>query len=159
MGRRGPAKTPSALTIARGNPGKRAINHDEPKFPPSELTPPKGLKGRGLEEWINLCPELVRSGVLTVGDRKCFETYCRTVDDENRYEKLIAKVEDEAANQLGYPQHLLRIRTQLKQYEDALGLTPSSRAGIKVKKPADAGDERRRRFFGIKGGQPVEGTA
>ena len=123
-------------------------------IPPSALTPPKGLKGRGLEEWENLCPELVRSGVLTVGDRKCFETYCRTVDDENRYEKLIAKVEDEPAQRLGYPQHLLRIRTQLKQYEDALGLTPSSRAGIKVKKPPDAGEERKRRFFGV-----IDGSA
>ena len=153
MGRRGPKKTPTALTIARGNPGKRAINHEEPQLPVADLTPPKGLDGRALEEWQALGPTLKESGVLTVADLRCFEIYCRSVADEERYTKLAGRVEPEEALKLGYAAQLLKVRGQLKQYLEILGLTPTSRSGVKAKKPVDTADERRRRFFGIKGGK------
>lgn len=148
MGRRGTKPTPTALKIARGNPGKRAINHEEPDLPPASLTPPAGLKGRGLQEWREVGPVLLAVGVLTMPDRKCFETFCRTVSDEARYEKLADSVKPEEALRLGYAGHLLKVRAQLKQYENELGITPSSRSGVKAKKPADPTDERKLRFFG-----------
>jgi phage terminase small subunit len=113
------------------------------------LAPPAVLKGLALEEWQELGPVYVTSGVLTVGDRTFFETYCRIVGDEDRYTRLVARLGDEAAHQLGYDSHLLKIRGQLNQYFSELGGTPSSRSGVKAKKPADSDDERRRRFFGI----------
>lgn len=159
MGRRGPQPQPTALKIARGNPGKRPLNTEEPQLPAPDLTAPKGLKGRALREWQELGPTLLAAGVLTMADLKCFLTYCQTVGDEERFEKLVDGVKPEEALRLGYAAHLLKVRGQLRQYEQDLGLTPASRSGVKAKKPVDPADERRRRFFGMKGGKAPEVTA
>lgn len=152
MGRRGTKQTPTALKVARGNPGHRPLNTEEPELPSADLTPPDDLKGRALQEWNRMGPVYLNAGVITVGDLKCFETYCRIVGDEARYAKLAADVKPEEALRLGYAGHLLKVRAQLKQYLAELGGTPSSRSGVKARKPADKGDERKRRFFGIVGG-------
>lgn len=151
MGRRGKRPPPTALTIARGNPGKRPINLDEPELPASETDPPADMDGRALVEWNHLASTLVNSGVLTMVDRSCFETYCRLVQDEEEYQKLVAKGREDA-HKLGYASFLLKIRAQKKQYAAELGLTPSSRTGVKVKKPVDAGNARRKRFFKVHDG-------
>lgn len=159
MGKRGPAPAPTALKVARGNPGKRALNHDEPVLPPADLSPPKGLKGRALQEWQEKGPLYLAAGVLTTGDMTFFKTYCQIVGDEDRYQKLADKVTPSEALDLGYASHLVKIRAQLKQYFDALGGTPSSRSGVKVNHQgwqppeapgAKAADARKKRFFGRK---------
>lgn len=158
MGRRGTKPTPTALKLARGNPGKRALNHEEPELPATDLTPPDDLTGRALQEWHAMGPMYRDAGVLTSGDMKCFETYCRIVGDEERYRKLEESVKPEEALRLGYSAQVLKVRDQLKRYLELIGGTPSSRSGIKARKPVDPADARRRRFFGIKGGAPG-GTA
>jgi phage terminase small subunit len=159
VARPGRKPTPTALKVARGNPGKRPLNTEEPQLPAADLTPPAGLEGRALQEWQTMGPIWTASGVLTAGDLKCFEVYCKCVDDEERWTEACRKIGDAAAFQTHYAAHLVKIRDQLKRYLELLGGTPSSRSGIKAKKPVDPADERRRRFFGIKGGAPPEGTA
>jgi P27 family predicted phage terminase small subunit len=136
------------LKLARGNPGKRPINTEEPQLPAADTDPPDDLTGLAREEWMQLGPYLVEAGILTVGDVSLFKTYCRLVDEEDRYQKLITKHGDEPSQLLGYPSFLLKIRAQKKQYMDPLGLTPASRSQIKARRPKDAADERRKRFLG-----------
>lgn len=162
MGKRGPKPAPTETKRARGNPGHRPLNDEEPVLPAADvadLTPPAGLGKVGKEEWSRLAPMLSSSGVLTAGDMRCFETYCRIVDDVAAYAKLAAGVKPDEALKLGYAGHLLKLRAQLKQYLAELGGTPSSRSGVKVNhqgwKPpeapgAKAADARKRRFFGRK---------
>lgn len=159
MGRRGPKPAPTAEKRKRGNPGHRALNEQEPVLPAADLTPPEHLGEAGLKEWNRLGQMLTDAGVLTAGDMRCFETYCRIVDDEARYVALCQKVGDAAAHQVGYAAHLLRLRAQLKQYLAELGGTPSSRSGVKanhqgwtpkVTPGATARAARKKRFFGPK---------
>jgi P27 family predicted phage terminase small subunit len=156
MGKRGFPPQPTALKIARGNPGKRPLNHEEPQLRPAGLKPPVTLKGKALEEWERLGPDLVDAGVLTVGDLSTFETYCRLVGQEAEYQKKSQKHKDDATQQLRYDSHLLKIRAQKKQYAAELGLTPSSRSGVKAKKPKDQTDDRRRKFGLISSSTPQQ---
>lgn len=141
MGRRGPKKTPGVLSIARGNPGKRPIV-EEPELPAAEPTPPPpgALVGEGLKEYERLRPVLIDAGMLTSGDEFTFETYCRLVGEVHEFERKCAELKLEDAHRLGYTGHLFKLRGQAKQYAAELGLTPSSRGGVKI-----ASDVRRKR--------------
>lgn len=159
MGRRGPQPMPTALKIERGNPGQRRLNHDEPELPKpaaAAIAPPKGMAGRARREWVRLAHDLVSRGVLTIGDMHGFEQYCTLVGEIEAYEKLIKRVGRADAHKLGYANHLNRIRTQCRQQEAHLGLTPSSRSGVKVvKSTANAVDAKRDRFFGKRKEKPA----
>lgn len=149
MGRRGPQPQPTVLKLARGNPGKRQLNHDEPDLAAASHAVPAGVTGRAKKEWVRLVDELITKGVLTVGDMHAFEEYCRLVGEVDAYEKLITKVGRAEAHRLGYANYLLKLRTQLRQQAAHLGLTPSSRSGVKaVKVVVNAAATKRERFFG-----------
>lgn len=149
MGRRGPQPAPTALKLERGNPGKRPLNHEEPELAPATHAVPSGLKGRARKEWVRLAEELITKGVLTIGDMHAFEEYCTLVGEVDTYEKLIRRVGRAEAHRLGYANYLLKLRTQLRQQAAHVGLTPSSRSGIKaVKTTVDAAAARKARFFG-----------
>lgn len=150
MGRRGPQPQPTVLKLARGNPGRRPLNHDEPELPAASRGVPKGMTGKAKEEWVRLIDVLTDSGVLTVGDMDAFEEYCWIVGDVHEYRQLVRKVGKEQATAMGYANHLNKLRLQKRQQAAHLGLTPSSRSGVKsvgaVKK--DEAAEKRARFFG-----------
>lgn len=156
MGRRGPQPQPTVLKLARGNPGHRPVNHDEPDLAAASAKVPAGLDGRAKAEWTRLVDELISKGVLTVGDMHAFEQYCRLVGEVDRYEKHVKKVGLADAHSLGYANYLLKLRTQLRQQAAHLGLTPSSRSGVKaVKSTAIAADTKRQRFFGKQPAKPA----
>jgi P27 family predicted phage terminase small subunit len=148
---RGRKPTPTALKLERGNPGHRPINAEEPVLAAASAIVPSGLKGRARKEWTRLANELITKGVLTVGDMHAFEEYCTLVGEVDSYEKLIRRVGRETAHRLGYANYLLKLRTQLRQQAAHLGLTPSSRSGVKAVKIVATKSEaqtKRERFFG-----------
>lgn len=98
---------------------------------PAVTDPPAGLRGRGLVEWKRLVQELVDAGVLRNADMVTFELYCRTLTDLEGYERLTSK-NRELALAKGYAGMVVKLRTQAKQLAAELGLTPSSRAGVKA---------------------------
>lgn len=156
MGKRGPAPAPTALKVARGNPGKRPLNQDEPEFaPPTAVQPPGNLKGAGLVEWEAQVVRLVNAGVLTAADMSGFLTYCRLLTEEQTVEKQVAL--DARVSDLHLRNYLLKVRAQANQYRVQYGLTPSSRSGVKAKKPVDPADERRKKF-GLIGGKAPGGA-
>ena len=62
----GPAPKPSALKIVAGNPGKRAINKQEPD--PAylnDLTAPAGMNQAAQDVWNEIAPKLRAARVLT----------------------------------------------------------------------------------------------
>lgn len=102
--------------------------------------PPASLSEKSLArtEWLRLAPELIEKGVLTTGDLVIFEQYCRLVGDVAEYEELVRTLGRPKAHRLGYVNYLLKLRAQLKQYAAELGLTPSSRSGVRAVKPKAA---------------------
>jgi P27 family predicted phage terminase small subunit len=138
------------LKLARGNPGRRPLPDAEPDLAPAASDAPADVcKDKGaLAEWNRLFPELEKKGVLTVGDQTIFAGYCKITAEIGRYERLCARVGLANAHLNGYKGYLLKLRIQLRQYAAELGLTPSSRSGVKAVKAPEQEDAKRRRFFG-----------
>jgi P27 family predicted phage terminase small subunit len=161
VGKRGRKRTPTALAAARGNPSHRPLNEDEPQYAPAEIKPPAHLKGRALEEWMTLAPELIELGVLKRPAVTLFVEYCEVVGDIDRVKARIAKIGYADARKLKYTTELQQLRGQMKQFASELGITPTSSAGVRARnakrdapEPVDARMKRRGRFFGvIDGGQ------
>lgn len=151
MGRRGPPPEPTALKLLRGNPGKRAINHDEPKLAPSDAKPPKGLTGRALGVWKEHASDLIAAGVLKAPDRLVFRTFCELVAEVEKYTRLCGKVGAENASRLGYPKRLDVLRRQQREYSSILGLNPSARSAIKATPADKPGDDTADFLFGANG--------
>ena len=93
MGLRGPAKTPTALTVLRGNPGKRALPKNEPQ--PREVPPycPEHIRADkvALREWKRLLPILTQMRVVAEADYITLGNLCLA------YSTMIAAQEKVAA--------------------------------------------------------------
>lgn len=143
MGKRGPAKTPTKLTILRGNPGKRPINKNEPKYEDDGVRCPSWLDPIARKEWKRIVPSLKKNGLLTNVDVSELARYCKF---HSEYLKAIEFLDK---NGLVYPRHDDSGRvTGLAKYphvnishEAAMmchriagkfGFTPSDRTGLTV---------------------------
>jgi len=76
----GRRRTPTALKILRGNPGKRRLG-DEPTIAPVDETfdiPPPELDGndRARAEWIRVAPLLRASGLATQAEKSSLIALC-----------------------------------------------------------------------------------
>lgn len=136
MAGRGPAPTPSALRLIRGNPGKRAMPKGEPK---AKVGPPPKPDCFGVDasaEWDRIVPLLSETRVLTRNDLAALTAYCvqwgRMVECERgvwaprigeRKKAILRRRFDDAMK-------LMRWAAQ------ELGLTPAARTRIRV----DAGE-------------------
>lgn len=90
MGARGPAAKPSAIKMLEGNPGKRTINKNEPKY---ELTEsgrkaPAWLGSYAKKEWKRVLPLLEKNGLITDADYVALCAYCQSVDTWISAEKI-----------------------------------------------------------------------
>lgn len=141
--KRGRKATPTALKLARGNPGKRKLNTREPKpaQPAGTPTAPRRLTGIALAKWNELAPELHRTGVYTVVDVDALERYCliyqRWVEAEEQIadEGFITLTEKLNQIQNPYLSVANRCIKQLDSLASSFGLTPSSRTGVKSEPP------------------------
>ena len=141
MGR--PSK-PTKLKVIEGNRGKRPL-------PKNEVEPgtagaakcPAHIKGIARAEWQRIAPELHRLGLLTMADRGTLEAY---VTAYAGYRDALEHVQSEGAvqvTQTGYQQLsgwmsvLQKCRQEMIRYAAHFGMSPSSRAGLSVDKPAE----------------------
>lgn len=144
MGARGPRPEPTALKIAKGNPGRRAINAQEPQ-PEGDLEQaPEWLSDEAREHWQEIAGELERIGVLTSLDGAAFATYCHTWARWRAAERDIEANGETALNSKGdrRPRAIVGIArdllTAVLKYQREFGLTPSARSLVKV---APAGEQ------------------
>jgi P27 family predicted phage terminase small subunit len=150
MGRRGPKPQPTAVKTAKGNPGKRAINKEEPKPPAAtEFEPPVWLPDVGKIEYRRLGKQLKTLGLLTNLDLNTLANYClafsHVVACQNELATSGTTITMETQNG-SYPMtapqfnQLMKALQQMERWGTQMGLSPSSRAGLKVegrKTPAD----------------------
>lgn len=148
MGKRGPAKKPSAISRLQGNPGHRALNPDEPVSPEmTSLRPPRILRGIARKEWQRVAPLLSTMGVLREADTALLSAYCHayqewceavswmaengstmTIRDDKGFVKSVQVVPQWRIAQ-GAAERMKRLGAEF-------GLSPSSRAALKVEKKA-----------------------
>ena len=141
MGKRGPRKEPTILKIAKGNPGKRPINENEPKPAADAVQPPSWVSGKSLEKWQEVAPKLLAMGVLTNADVETLARYCTMHEQYVKYLEEIRQggdvlvVRDDSGN-VKYMQStpaatmLMKLATSMLRIEQEFGLTPSARTGI-----------------------------
>ena len=149
MGLRGPAPTPTALNIIRGNPGKRALNHTESQAGPLVAEPPEYLDAAAVNEWNRLVPLLSKLGVLRETDDIALAQLCATYSTMMKAQAQLAKKGLLYTTQRGdvaqHPlvgivnQNMIMVRRLLQEF----GMTPSARSRIHADaKPfADPKDE------------------
>jgi len=137
---RGRKPTPTVIRLARGNPGKRPINRDEPKpgamdeACPDELADPSAQA-----EWEARIVPAIRIGQITAADRSFAVAHCHywatwrsQLAEASKHPHIVAvgKGKYPAPN----PATIMANKTflLLAKVDAELGLTPSSRPRVKA---------------------------
>lgn len=68
---------PTHLKVLEGNPGKRAINKNEPKPQAKAPSCPAHLDKEAKAEWRRISKQLLQLGLLTEVDRAALAAYCQ----------------------------------------------------------------------------------
>ncbi len=132
---------PTAMKRMAGNPGKRALNDAEPRPDATMPQCPQWLSATGRSEWRRVARRLHNAGVLTYVDRGVLAVYCqaygRLVEAERALLLTGAVVETTNGNLVQSPwvQIANRAMDQMVRAARELGMTPASRASIKVDAP------------------------
>lgn len=141
MGRRGPAATPTAVKVMRGNPGKRPLNDAEPKPDATMPQCPRHLTTAARAEWHRVARKLHVVGVLTYVDRGILAAYCQAYGRWVEAEERVARDGTLVVTPNGYEQQspwlgiANKAQDQMVRAARELGMTPASRSAIKVDKP------------------------
>lgn len=143
MGKRGPQKTPTKLTLLRGNPGKRALPKREPQFAaPTSIEPPAFLSDEARTEWMRIVPILLANGLYTDAYRAALAGYCSSCATFQRAERMIREVGDltKQGPQI-IPNPYINIRdkalSQMTRYLREFGFSPASATGLSVSPQAE----------------------
>ena len=135
MGKRGPQKTPTNTLEKRGS-WRAKTREDEPVFDDvKSYQPPKRLGDEGKKVWNKLFPVLQNKGVIKEPDLQALERYCFWWD---RWNMVIDTCPGDTIQ-------LKKIEEALSKLEASFGLTPATRANIKVEK-TEKKDEKERFF-------------
>lgn len=141
MGKRGRRTQPTIYKLARGNPGKRPLNPNEPKPPADAVRPPEWVSGVSRAKWDELVPKLVEMGVMTNADVDTIARYCTMHEQYLKYLEQVRKGLDvivmrDESGRVKYMQAapaatmMHKLATALLRIEQEFGLTPSARSGI-----------------------------
>ena len=148
MARTGRPPKPTALKRLEGNPGKRPLNDQEPRF--AELptkTPPKWLDTIARREWRRVYDELVRNGLLTKCDSAALEAYCDAYSTMVRAGTVLNVKDFIFKTNTGYIAQLphVNIKNQaaslVRQFCQEFGMTPSSRSRLKIGQESDEAED------------------
>jgi P27 family predicted phage terminase small subunit len=155
-------RKPTALKLIEGNPGKRSLNHNEPK-PPSEFpTMPRGLNAIEKAEWKRLATELPKvPGLITRIDGPLLHAYVQCYAQWIEISKIMRDLAKQdpvtkgmmlrGKNGQAYTNPLLRqqrqIRGELLRLAAEFGFSPVARTrivlpdGSKANEPDDEWDD------------------
>lgn len=137
---RGRKPKPTAMKVLAGNPGKRALNANEPRPPVPTGTPhaPAHLNDEGKREWRRMARVLLRMGLYTDVDRAALALYA---DGWGLWVEAVGHLREEgevlvASSGYHYPNPWRgvanRAQETMRRMFAEFGLTPSARARLSV---------------------------
>jgi P27 family predicted phage terminase small subunit len=138
MGLRGPPKTPTALKLVAGNPGKRALPKNEPKPPITCPDPPDYLPETAKVEWRRVCPRLAELGLMSDIDIAVLAGYCGCfadlldATDKQRGRATVLKTHNGNWVQSPFVSMIRQARLDMVRFAAQLGMTPAARAGMDI---------------------------
>ncbi|MRV72552.1 phage terminase small subunit P27 family [Duganella sp. FT92W] len=134
---RGRKPKPTARKKAAGNPGKRALNDDEPDFGVvCNIDPPEWITGAARDMWFRITPLLCREKVLQETDIHNVEVFCTAYGNWRLASIDVAKngvvVEGATGGPVKNPAltALNEATKQMAAFGAMLGLDPASRTRI-----------------------------
>ena len=137
-GRSGRRQAPTRLKLLRGNPGKRALNPDEPQPEPALPEPPDHLGAEAQREWQRVGELLLTLGLVSELDRAALAAYCqawgRWVEAETRLREapLLYKTPSGHVQQSPWLGIIHKQLELMGRYMVELGMTPASRSRVAV---------------------------
>ena len=140
---RGRKPKPTAQKKLDGNPGKRALNANEPQ--PERKAPPcpDHLGEAAKAEWARLAPALEGVGLMSAIDGDALALYCAAYERWVEAEKQLRQTGVIVKSPSGYPiqnPYLAISKAAAAQMQKLLvefGMTPSSRSRITTEAPAE----------------------
>jgi P27 family predicted phage terminase small subunit len=126
------------MKLLTGNPGKRALNRDEPRPEPAIPECPPELSPVSQKEWGRLTSELSKLRLITSLDRGALAIYCAAYELWIEALEAIRKYGTLVKSPSGYPMQSPWIAIQNRQGEimmriaSEFGFTPASRSRIKT---------------------------
>nr|PZN59463.1 MAG: phage terminase small subunit P27 family [Sphaerobacter thermophilus] len=140
MPRGGHNRKPTVLKVIQGNPGKRALNKNEPKPRPIAPEPPPGLDRFGREAWRRLAPLLERQGLLTEDDAELFWAFCQTWSQLRKAVRELNKMNPRDEDYRKVAVTVENARKDLRLLAVEFGLTPAARSRIDLPQAEDEAD-------------------
>lgn len=146
MGKRGKRPEPTVLKIAKGNPGKRPLNGNEPQPPSDDISPPDWVTGVALDKWHDIVPTLLGMGVMTNADVDIIGRYCCMHEQYVKYLEQVRRGLDvlvirDDAGKVKYMQSapaatmLNKLSASMLRIAQEFGLTASARSGLNAGQP------------------------
>ena len=135
---RGRKPKPSRMKVLTGNPGKRALNAEEPIPAPVVPECPPELSPTARREWDRLVADLAPLRLLTSLDRAALAAYCGAYALWAEATEAIQKYGTMVKSPSGYPMQSPYVAIANRQAEIMLriaaefGFTPASRARISL---------------------------
>jgi P27 family predicted phage terminase small subunit len=146
-GRSGRKPKPTQKKVAAGNPGKRALNHDEPDFGEvTNIDPPEWIDGYAKDMWERVMPLLCKQQILQLTDIHNVELFCMAYKNWRLAQEEVAKNGVVVMGAEGGPVKnpaltaVNEATRQMATFGAMLGLDPSSRSrltGGTRKKPSN----------------------
>jgi P27 family predicted phage terminase small subunit len=133
---------PTQLKILEGNPGRRPLNHNEPK-PRAGVPPiPEQLGEVGRQHWAEIVPELDRLNLLTLVDAGSLTAMCLAWEQGLLADALLKGVYDHLTAGIAGRDELWQLSVltaaskkawqQYKGFCSEFGLTPASRCRLQT---------------------------
>ena len=162
---KGRKPTPTHLRLLRGNPGKRAINRDEPQ--PHEVTDvpeaPPFLTEYARQEWQRIASELRYLHLLTLVDLNPLAAYFMAYSRWRTAEEALAEMTKDDPKWRGFIVYgaqgtpvknplvtaVAKAAADMVRYASEFGFTPAARCRISS---GPAGDKHANKFAGLLGG-------
>jgi len=134
---RGRKPKPTALKLLQGNPGKRRVNHEEPRVPTTLPACPRWMGKRAKWFWKQQATALNKIGLLSAVDQAAFGSYCNALAILEAANKNIDVhgliVESEYGPKKNPAVTIAKdCWAAVKGFSVEFGLTPSSRSRIHV---------------------------
>lgn len=136
-GRSGRRPKPTAQKALAGNPGKRALNKNEPDFAlVTNIDPPEWLGENAAKVWKMVVPELLRAKVLALTDLHNVEAFCTAYDNWRMAQDAVREHGIVVTGAMGGPMKNPALTAaneamrQMVTFGSMLGLDPASRSRI-----------------------------
>src|SRR5882672_3713884 len=140
---RGRRPKPTRIKFLTGNPGKRALNRNEPRPEPALPECPPELGPSAQREWNRLVGELSKLNLITNLDRAALASYCGSYALWAEATEAIQKFGTMVKSPSGYPMQSPYIAIANRQAEimmriaSEFGFTPASRSRISTPPQSD----------------------